>query len=252
MDKQAVLNNLWKKLKNNNEQEARKEIIEEYIPLVQYIAGRMAIHLPDMVEYDDLLSYGVFGLMDAVDKFELERNIKFETYASTRIRGSIIDGLRSTDWIPRSVRAKAREVENQITSLENELGRSPSEIEIAAALDLPIEKYQETVTQIQKMPILSLDDPVTLEPGSNPTKLLDTINDRNAIIDQDLINSEIKQELATAIDTLNYNERTVLALYYYEGLTLKEIGHVLSVSESRVSQIHSKAIKTLRGLLEDL
>lgn len=250
MDKQVVLNNLWKKFKVNNDLYLRQELIEAYIPLVQYIAGRMAIHLPDMIEYQDLLSYGVFGLMDAIDKFDLERNIKFETYANTRIRGAIIDGLRSTDWIPRSVRAKAKQIDQEISNLENQLGRSPSESEVAAALDIPIDKYQEVAHQIQKNTLLSLDDPVVIEQGSNPIKLLDSIDDQTAIIDKDLINSEVKQELVQAIDSLNYNERTVIALYYYERLTLKEIGHVLSVSESRVSQIHSKAIKTLRKTLK--
>lgn len=249
MDKQADLNNSWKKFKNDNDNDARQDLIEAYLPLVQYIAGRMAIHLPEMIEYQDLLSYGVFGLMDAIDKFELERNIKFETYANTRIRGGIIDGLRSTDWIPRSVRAKAKQIDQEVSNLENNLGRRPSESEVAASLDMSLDKYQEVIHEIQKIPLLSLDAPEIIEQGSNPIKLLDSIGDQTAIIDQDLIKSEVKQELAKAIDSLNKNERIVISLYYYEGLTLREIGHVIEVSESRVSQIHSKAIKTLQKKL---
>lgn len=253
MDKQqVVLDNLWQQYKNHNDLKAREEIIEQYISLVQYMAGRIAIHLPDNVEFNDLLSYGIFGLMDAIDKFDLSRDIKFETYASLRIRGSIIDGLRSTDWIPRSIRNKAKEVDEIVSKLVNVLGRTPTDNEIARAMNLSLAAYYEIMDQIRSISLLSLDDTITTEQDSDPIRMLDTIDDPQTKIDQDLIDHETKQELASAVDQLEPRERTVVSLYYHEGLTLKEIGQVLSVSESRVSQIHSKAIRALRSILGTL
>lgn len=251
MNRETVdLAELWQQYKLNNDLTAREKIIEEYIPLVQYIAGRIAIHLPDSVDYHDLISYGVFGLMDAVDKFDLERDIKFETYASLRIRGGIMDGLRSTDWIPRSVRSKAKQVDQAIMNLEHQLGRRPSDQEVAAALEMPLDKYYETVDQVRSIALLSLDDQISSDPDSDSLTLMDTLDDPAAAVDQELVDQEILQELAAAVDQLEERERLVVSLYYHEGLTLKEIGHVLDVSESRISQIHSKAIRTLRSKLK--
>lgn len=246
------LTTIWLKFKSTNDPNAREKLIEHYIPLVQYLAGRVAIHLPDNIDSNDLLSYGVFGLMDAMDKYDLKRDIKFETYASTRIRGAIIDGLRSSDWIPRSVRTRARQVNQATRELENQLGRSPAHHEVAAALDMPLPKYHETLEQIRTISLLSLDDVINIESDSEPIKLLDTIMDEDAQVDANLLETELKQELANSIDELPERERLVVSLYYHDGLTLKEIGHVLEVSESRVCQIHAKAINFLRSRLERL
>ena len=251
MNRETVdLTDLWQQYKLNNDLAAREKLIEQYIPLVQYIAGRIAIHLPDNVEFNDLISYGIFGLMDAVDKFDLERDIKFETYASVRIRGGIMDGLRATDWIPRSVRTKAKQIDQTIMKLEHQFGRTPTDQEIAAALDMTLDKYHETVDQVRSIALLSLDDQITSDSYSESITLLDTLDDPTAAVDQELVDQETLQELAAAVDQLDERERLVVSLYYHEGLTLKEIGHVLEVSESRVSQIHSKAIRTLRTKLK--
>ncbi len=248
--KQLNIHNLWQQYKYHDNLQAREKIIEEYIPLVQYIAGRVAIHLPDNVEFQDLLSYGFFGLMDAVDKFDLERDIKFETYASLRIRGGIIDGLRSTDWIPRSVRTKAKQVDKAIIQLEKRFKRTPSDGEVAEALNLNIEKYYQVLDEIRSINLLSLDDSISSNDDSDSIRLIDLVDDQGPEIDHNLIDEEIQNELALAIKDLNNQEQLVISLYYHEGLTLKEIGHVLEVSESRVSQIHSKAIRILRSKLK--
>ncbi len=238
---------LWQQYKSHNDFDSREAIILEYIPLVQYIAGRISIHLPDSVEYQDLISYGVFGLMDAIDKFDLDRDIKFETYASLRIRGSIMDGLRSTDWIPRSVRAKAKQIDQAIVELEHQLGRTPTDSEVAVSLDMSLEKYHQSLDQVRSISLLSLDDNIISD--SDSIRRVETLDDPSVIIDEDIIIDETLEELAIAVDQLEERQRLVVSLYYYEGLTLKEIGHVLSVSESRISQIHSQAIKTLRNKL---
>lgn len=244
------LTTIWQEFKDTHNAKAREKLIEHYIPLVQYLVGRVAIHLPDNVDTHDLLSYGIFGLMDAIDKYDLGRDIKFETYASTRIRGAIIDGLRSTDWIPRSVRSRAREVNKVTRELENKLGRSPSDQEVAVALDMSLPKYYETLEQIRTLNLLSLDDTINTGSDSEPIRLIDTITDENSQVDSDLLESELMEELARAVDELPERERLVISLYYHDGLTLKEIGHVLEVSESRVCQIHAKAINFLRSRLK--
>jgi len=250
MPKEKIdLSDLWQQYKVNHDLQAREQLIERYIPLVQYIAGRIAIHLPDNVDYQDLISYGVFGLMDAIDKYDPKRDIKFETYASVRIRGGIMDGLRSTDWIPRTVRSKAKQIDQTIVQLEHTLGRTPTDEEVASTLNMPLDKYLETLDQMRNISLLSLDEAINSEQDADPIKLLDTVYDPEATIEKEIIDQETLHELARAIDQLAEKERLVISLYYHEGLTLKEIGHVLDVSESRVSQIHSKAIRTLRAKL---
>lgn len=251
MDRDSVeLTDLWQQYKYNNDLTAREQIIEQYLPLVQYVAGRIAIHLPDNVEFHDLISYGVFGLIDAVDKYDPHRDIKFETYASVRIRGGIIDGLRSTDWIPRSVRSKAKEIDQAIIKLEHDLGRTPTDREVAVELEMSLDKYYETLDQVRNISLLSLDDNLSSDADSDSITLLDTINDPEAVVDQELVDRETLQELAAAIDELDEKQRLVVSLYYHEGLTLREIGHIMAVSESRISQIHSQAIRTLRTKLK--
>lgn len=246
---QERLEQLWYSYKKTKDIAARDQLLDEYISLVKYVAGRLALNLPSNVETGDLESFGFFGLLDAIDKFDESRNIKFETYASTRIRGSIIDGLRSIDWVPRSTRSKARTLESRINGLINELGRNPSDDEVAAALGLSSERYYELLNEVKGVNLFSLDETVTTEKAGDSLKILDLVVDQEKVPDQRILQNESIEELAEAVSGLNEREQLVLALYYNEELTLKEIGHVLEVSESRVSQIHTKAILTLRGKL---
>ncbi|NLL47631.1 MAG: FliA/WhiG family RNA polymerase sigma factor [Firmicutes bacterium] len=247
---QQRLDQLWSVYKKNSDIQARDELLNEYIPLVKYVAGRMAMNLPSSVEVGDLESFGFFGLLDALEKFDETRNIKFETYASTRIRGAILDGLRSMDWVPRSVRAKIRTLESEVYNLTNELGRSPSDHEIAAALDVSPERYYELLTEVKGVTLFSLDETVTTDSEGDSLKILDLVVDDEILPDHRLLRDESLEELTAAVEGLSEREQLVLALYYNEELTLREIGHVLDVSESRVSQIHTKAVMTLRSRLK--
>jgi len=242
---------LWQDYKKTQDVQVRDALIDEYISLVKYVAGRMAINLPNSVELDDLESLGFFGLLDAIEKFDETRNIKFETYASTRIRGAIIDGLRAMDWVPRSTRSKARTLENQIYELTNELGRNPSDEEVAAALELTPERYYEMLDEVRGATLFSLDETIVTEKAGQSLKMSDLVVDQDQpTTEQRLLQQELLEELATAISQLSEREQLVLSLYYHDELTLKEIGHILEVSESRVSQIHTKAILTLQGKLQ--
>ncbi|HPT84291.1 MAG TPA: FliA/WhiG family RNA polymerase sigma factor [Limnochordia bacterium] len=240
---------LWRRYKQHNDTQAREQLIEEYIPLVKYVAGRLAMNLPSSVDVGDLESFGFFGLLDALEKYDAERNTKFETYATTRIRGAIIDGLRSLDWVPRSTRSKARLVESQIHELTNELGRTPTNEEVATALGLSLDEYFGLLSELKGANLFSLDEAAASEQAGENLKILDLVVDQELLPDQQLMEKESVEELAAAIAQLPEREQLVLALYYREDLTLKEIGHVLQVSESRVSQIHTKALMTLRSKL---
>ena len=224
-----------------------------YSPLVKYVAGRMASGLPAHVEEGDLISYGLLGLISAVERFDPGRQIKFETFAITRIKGQIIDELRSLDWVPRSVRAKAREIERVNSSLEHKLQRAPSDVEMAEALDTTVEQFQAQLTQISNASVIALDELWSLSDASgDQVSLLDTLQDPNAIDPAQAMDaSERKDRLAEAIERLPEREKLVVALYYYENLTLREIGDVLGVTESRVSQLHTKAILRLNSRLQD-
>ncbi|HKM43537.1 MAG TPA: FliA/WhiG family RNA polymerase sigma factor [Limnochordia bacterium] len=248
-NEQERLDQLWSTYKKTADVQVRDQLLDEYIPLVKYVAGRMAMNLPSSVETGDLESFGFFGLLDALEKFDETRNIKFETYASTRIRGAVLDGLRSMDWVPRSVRSKIRTLENQIYNLTNELGRSPSDHEVAVALDVTPERYYEVLTEVKGVNLFSLDESVTTDREGDSLKVLDLVIDQEILPDHRLLRDESIEELATAVEQLSEREQLVLALYYNEELTLREIGHVLDVSESRVSQIHTKAVLTLRSKL---
>ncbi|MGE5580932.1 MAG: RNA polymerase sigma factor WhiG [Bacillota bacterium] len=230
---------------------AREAIILRYAPLVKYVAGRVAIGLPSNVEFDDLVSFGVFGLMDAIEKFDPTRGIKFETYAIARIRGAILDGLRSNDWVPRSVRQKSRELERICAELENRLGRSATDQEICEAMGMNLQEFYQLLSEVSCTTLSSLDELWLVHSNDDDTvRVLDLVrnNDSEDPLHQ-VEMEEIKSTLATAIDCLPERERMVIALYYYEGLTLKEIGEIMEISESRVSQIHTKAIFRLRGRL---
>ena len=240
---------LWQEYKGNETPEARERLIIHYSPLVKFVAGRVAAGLPQSIEQADLVSYGIFGLIDAIDKFDPARGFKFETYAISRIKGAIIDELRSIDWVPRSIRSKARSIERAYSKLENELKRSPEESEVAAELGVTMPELAQTMSQISFVGVVALDELLSAgERGGNSTvgdTVADRVNDPVAAFEVD----EMKHVLADAINRMPDRERLVLTLYYYEGLTLAEIGDVLGVTESRVCQIHTKAILQLRSRL---
>jgi RNA polymerase sigma factor for flagellar operon FliA len=250
MDQETGIAALWTDYKESASRDARDRLILHYSPLVKFVAGRVGVGLPQSVDQADLVSYGVFGLIDAIEKFEPQRGFKFETYAISRIRGAIIDELRSYDWVPRSIRAKARSIERAYSKLENELRRSPTDKELAEELGLSEEDLASTLSQISFVGIIALDEAITGERGDGST-LGDTIADRAGDPLEAYEAEETKRILADAINRMPERERLVLTLYYYEGLTLAEIGDVLGVTESRVCQIHTKAILQLRSRLTE-
>ena len=249
--KAVELKELWRRCKEEGDERARERLVVAYSPLVKYVAGRMAAGLPSHVDEGDLISYGLIGLIGAIERYDLEREIKFETYAVSRIKGAIIDELRSLDWVPRSVRAKARDVERTHSALENQLQRAPTEAEMAAKLGVEVDDFRNTLLEIANSSVLALDDLWTIaDAEGGQVSLLDTIRDPQAVDPQAEIDAvELKDRLADAIESLPDRERLVIALYYYENLTLREIGEVLGVTESRVSQLHTKAVLGLRGTL---
>ena len=250
---EAAIAVLWRDYKATAQEKLRERLILHYSPLVKYVAGRVGVGLPPNIEQADLVSYGIFGLIDAIEKFDIERAIKFETYAISRIKGAIIDELRSIDWIPRSVRYKAREVEKAYASLEAKLHRSPSEAEVAEELGIKLEDLHTIFSQVSFVNVVALDELLTAggEKGDK-LSLVDTLEDTKA---EDPVaafeTEETKYLLAKAINTLPEREKIVVTLYYYEGLTLAEIGQVLGVTESRICQMHTKAVLQLRGKLAD-
>ncbi len=243
---------LWRNLKERNDQTARDRLIVTYAPLVKYVAGRMSSALPSHVEETDLISYGLLGLIGAVERFDPGRKIKFETYAVSRIKGAIIDELRSLDWVPRSVRSRARQIERKSAELENRLQRAPTDAELIEALGITPEEFNKAITQIATASFVALDEMWNVSSGGEPLALIDTIGDeKQADPASQLDLSEMRDTLADAIARLPEREKIVVALYYYDNLTLREIGEVLSVTESRVSQLHTKAILRLKGRLQD-
>ncbi len=252
-DSEAALRRLWEDFKATGDGPLRERLILHYSPLVKYVAGRVGVGLPPNIEQADLVSYGIFGLIDAIEKFDLERAIKFETYAINRIRGAIIDELRSIDWIPRSIRYKAREVEKAYAALEARLQRSPSEAEVAAEMGVSVDDLRAIFSQVSFVNVVALDELLHAGGEKNDrTTLGDTLEDPRIEDPVALFESEeTKYVLARAINTLPEREKIVVTLYYYEGLTLAEIGQVLGVTESRICQMHTKAVLQLRGKLAD-
>jgi RNA polymerase sigma factor for flagellar operon FliA len=252
-DVDEALGKLWREFKDTHQLELRERLILHYSPLVKYVAGRVGVGLPPNIEQADLVSYGIFGLIDAIEKFDLSRAIKFETYAISRIKGAIIDELRAIDWIPRSVRYKAREVEKAYAALEARLHRTPTETEVAEELGISLEDLHAIFSQVSFVNVVALDELLNVggEKGDK-LSLVDTLEDTKA---EDPVaafeTEETKYLLARAINTLPEREKIVVTLYYYEGLTLAEIGQVLGVTESRICQMHTKAVLQLRAKLAD-
>ena len=249
----TAIADLWREFKDTKDQSLRERLILHYSPLVKYVAGRVGVGLPPNIEQADLVSYGIFGLIDAIEKFDLARAIKFETYAISRIKGAIIDELRAIDWIPRSVRYKAREVEKAYAALEARLHRTPTEPEVAQELGISLEDLHAIFSQVSFVNVVALDELLNVggERGDK-LSLVDTLEDTKA---EDPVmafeTEETKYLLAKAINTLPEREKIVVTLYYYEGLTLAEIGQVLGVTESRICQMHTKAVLQLRGKLNE-
>ena len=234
---------LWKDYIATHNEKLREQIIVEYVPLVKLVAGRLNMYLGYTVEYDDLVGYGIFGLIDAIDKFDYGKGIKFETYASLRIRGSILDQIRKMDWIPRSVRQKQKQMESAVTKLEKEKGANVKDKDIAQELGISLEEYQnwEGLTNISN--IASLDE--FMEQGTD-SGVKEFRNTAYIEPEEAVDREEIKKMLMAALELLTEKERKVVLLYYYEDLTLKEVAQVLEVSESRISQLHSKALEKMK------
>jgi RNA polymerase sigma factor for flagellar operon FliA len=242
---------LWRQYKSSRDQAVRDRLILTYAPLVKYVAGRLGSGLPAHVDEGDLVSYGLLGLIGAIERYDPDRDVKFETYAIARIKGSIIDELRAMDWVPRSVRSRAREIERAIADIESKLGRAPSDEEIATKLGVSQEELDESLSEISRSSIAALDELWTVQGSSgDQVALIDTIEDTQGPEPQSALDqSEVKEMIADAISRLPEREKLVITLYYYEELTLREIGEVLGVTESRVSQLHTKAILRLKARL---
>jgi RNA polymerase sigma factor for flagellar operon FliA len=250
MDSVSVRENvsaLWAEYDSTKNRQVREKLILNYLDLVKYIVGRMPQATIPGVEYDDLLGYGVMGLMDAVERFDLSRGVKFETYAMTRIRGAIIDHLRNMDWVPRSVRQKARRIQEAIGRAEARLDRSATDQDIADELGIDVEALDRWTWEISKGTYLSLDELITVDEAHNTATLIDFISDGASPDPEFVIEvEELKTALAAAIDALPERERMVISMYYYDELTIKEIASVLGVSESRISQLHTRAMMRMR------
>ncbi len=243
---------LWARFKEHGDSEARDDLIMQHMRVVKYIAGRMAIHLPNSVEMDDLIGWGVMGLLDAVEKFDHKQDIKFSTYASIRVRGAIIDQIRTLDWAPRSLRTMARKVGAAKEKLRHEKGQEPSTHEIADEVGISVEQIEDTVAQVQTAQVLSLDDYLPSDEESGEGRKVDVTSNSAAPSPSHMAERSERQDmLVQAILQLPDQQQKVLNLYYYEELTLKEIGSVLEVTESRVCQVHSAAMKRLRKVMQD-
>ena len=243
-----AINELWEAYRSAPDREKRDRLILHYSPLVKYVAGRVAAGLPQNVEQADLVSYGMFGLIDAIEKFDPERGFKFETYAISRIKGAILDGLRSIDWVPRSVRARGRDVERAFSKLEAKLHRSPTEPELAEELGYSENQLHQVLGQLSLTGMAALDE--MLGDRGDSTTLADTIPDQADGPMDMLEQRELRSQLKSAIDRMPEREKVVLSLYYFENFTLAQIGEVLGVTESRVSQIHTKSVLQLRSRLQ--
>jgi len=243
---------IWKFWAKNKTQDIKDELVIRYIPLVEQVAGRMKIGLPDSVQLDELVNSGIIGLISSVENFDASLGFKFETYAVNRIRGSILDSLRDYDWMPRSIRTKTKNLEAALVKLEGMLGRVPNDEEVANELNLELDNYYSMLEEVKVASILSLDQPIP-GPEGEKSSLSELVVDEDAESPTEIVEwNEAKEIAKKLISSLSQQERLVISLYYYEELTLREVGEVLSISESRVSQIHSKVILTLKGKLKKI
>jgi RNA polymerase sigma factor FliA len=245
------VNELWRTYKRTKDQALRDRLILNYAPIVKYVAGRLGSGLPAHVDEGDLVSYGLLGLISAIERYEPDRDVKFETYAIARIKGSILDELRALDWVPRSVRSRARQIERAMAELEAKLARAPTDEEIAAKVGITVEELEGSLTDISRSSIAALDELWTISGSDGDSvALIDTIEDEHGPEPQRAFaQTELREIVADAITNLPEREKLVITLYYYEDLTLREIGEVLGVTESRVSQLHTKAILRLKARL---
>lgn len=229
------------------------QVVQEYSPMIKYVANRIALRLPPHIEVDDLISVGVMGLIDAIEKYDPTRGAKFKTYAEFRVRGSILDELRSLDWVPRSIRQKAAQVDAVSHKLQARFGRPPEDEEVAAEMGVTLEQFFITLNETKSMPLISLEDLGVAKESGERRSLLDCLAGKSDVDPQTQLRlTELKSIIAKAIDSLPEKERLMISLYYYEELTMREIGEVLGITESRVSQIHSKAVFRLRTKLRSL
>lgn len=244
--KAAEREKLWEEFFRNPSAELREQIIIEYAPLVKIVAGRLSMYLGYNVEYDDLVGYGIFGLIDAIDKFDINKEVKFETYASLRIRGSILDQIRKMDWIPRTVRQKQKKIDEAIRKIETETGRNAQDKEIARELGVSEEELTSWQSQLKVTNLVSLNEYV--DQGLEP--VMDARGNSHFAQPEDAIaEEELKKVLTQSLEVLTEKERKVITLYYYENLTLKEISNILEVSESRISQLHTKALTKMKKIM---
>ena len=242
----------WAQYRKYQTPEIRQRLLNKYVPLVRNVASRMAMGFPRSVELSDLINTGVIGLVEAFGNFDPDRGVKFETYAVPRIRGAILDELRALDWVPRSTRAKSREIERALTSLENELGRLPEKTELAKHMKISVNELHLALDDVSSTSILSLDEVIYREDDNRQVPRIETVVDKSTRgVLGEIEKGELRSFLVVAIDRLTEQEKLVIALYYYEELTLKEIGEVMSISESRVSQIHTRAVMKLRGMVQE-
>lgn len=242
----------WERFKKTEDSDIRDQLLRDYLPLVKNVAGRMAAGFPKSVELNDLVNTGVIGLIEAFNNFDPGRGVKFETFAVPRIRGAILDELRALDWVPRSTRAKARSIDKALMKLENELGRNPSENELAKRLDFSMGELFAARKDVSVSTLLSLDELICREDDNRQVPRIETVENTASIdVLNDMEKTEVKVFVIDAISSLTEQERLVVSLYYYEELTLKEIGDIMLISESRVSQIHTRAVIRLRNLIKD-
>jgi len=242
------LDEVWKKYKKNKDQRLRNQLIEAHMPLVKKISERLLMTLPKSIELNDLISWGVFGLMDAIEGFDLARGIKFKTYCSTRIRGAILDELRSQDWVPRLVRLKAHQLNKAYRSLEEKSGREPTDFEMAQELKMSIDEYSNLVKESAPKAIYSLNEKWDEQQNNDPMEKMELVEDKNSSDPVEYLNQ--KDILMTITRSLSRKEKLIIIMYYYEGLTMKEIGNILNLTESRVCQIHSNIVSKLKVQLD--
>ena len=244
---EAGRNKLWTEYNKTKSAETREQLILEYAPLVKLVAGRLSMYLGFNVEYDDLVGYGIFGLIDAIDKFDLMKDVKFETYASLRIRGAILDQIRKMDWIPRTIRQRQKKIDQAIREIERDNGHVATDAEIAAKMEISEDEYQNWQNQMKVTGVVSLNE--FMDQGADITE--DANNHSSSFVkpEEAVEKEELKKMLAESLELLTDKEKKVILLYYYEELTLKEISEVLEVSESRVSQLHTRALQKMREKL---